>query len=140
MRINRGVVAAVAAVGSLAATAPAFGAATWTVKDSQTQSGHTITQEATARIVRTDADSYTIAVDCQATAQQLAAATGVTGCYLIGADGRRYNGAPARGWPGNKAATANVVDVPIQNYRVCVSANALFQDNFYMATTAACSS
>ena len=71
----------------------------------------------------------------------LAAAIGLTQCYLQGLNGVRFNAADTGSSPGN--ATARVGDVanaPAQKYRVCRQAAGLWMTggNFFQ-TTLVCS-
>lgn len=137
MRIT--ILALVAATfGALTTTATA--ATTWTVTETQTQSGHTITQSTTARILSTDADSHLLAVNCEATTDKLAAAFGFRGCFVRGIDGQRFDVGNSNTIPGFKAATGGVVDVPKQDYKVCARSSALFHaSSYFMLTNVSCS-
>ena len=138
---TRALVWALAGLSALA-MAPSASAAvvpTFSVNSTQTQNGHSITLTANGRILRSDADSHLIAVDCSATAGQPAAAIGTPQCYLLGADGRRWNVTNVGGQPGMKSVTVGVLDVPRQTYRVCLNGHALFQDGSFMAAALRCS-
>jgi hypothetical protein len=141
MRKTKALAWALASVAALAMTPSASAAIVqqFSVNDTQTQNGHSITLTANGRILASDANSHTIQVDCSATAGQPAAAIGTPQCYLLGADGRRWSVTNVGGQPGMKSVTAGVLDVPRQTYRVCLNGHALFQDGEFMAAQLRCS-
>ena len=132
--------AAAAALAIAPATAPAQGLVPeFAVNDTQTQGGHSISLTGVGRILSSDADSHTIQLDCSATAGEPAAAVGTPDCYLIGADGRRFDAPVNKSVPGMKSAAGGVLDLPRQRYRVCLNGRALFQDTTLMTAQLRCS-
>lgn len=139
---TRGIIAALAATAAVAATTGTALAAddAWTATDEQTQSGHTATQSANGRILTSDADSYTILVDCKVMSTDVPPmiSAGFDACYLLGADGNRFPTQHHDAVPGAFGMIAEVMDVPKQRYRTCVQAHVFFQDNFNMVFTPIC--
>jgi len=87
MRSKR-ILAATAAALATAAAGTAYAADdAWHVTDTQTQSGHSITQSANGRILGVTNGGLHVLVDCKATTSPNAAATGIKQCYLLGANG-----------------------------------------------------
>ena len=78
-----------------------------------------------------------ISLECTATATPNALATGIVDCFLLGADGRSYHASGHGALTGPADAQADAeLHVPVQQYRVCVIANAFYQDNFYLKNQA----
>src|SRR5215208_34849 len=113
-----------AASAALLAAQPALAAVdtTWSVSETASDSdGNELTETANGQVLTSDASTMTIALNCTARALPRGAGTGITLCYLEGADGTRYSVADNTGMPG-PADTDNgvIVDAPRQPYKVCV--------------------
>jgi hypothetical protein len=78
-----------------------------------------------------------ISLECTATATPNALATGIIDCYLLSPTGQKYSavGHGALTGPADAQASA-VLTVPTALYRVCVVANAFYQDNVYIKNPA----
>jgi O-acetyl-ADP-ribose deacetylase (regulator of RNase III) len=156
MRIRTIAVAAVAAgTAALSIAAPAsamtrtveladigatFGGTSITTPDSTggTKAIQSLTQTATGQNVGGTLSTTTIAVECAAVAAP-AVGTGVTSCYLKGANGSVYHVPRTGAKPGEADAAASaVLTVPLQDYSACVSSQALMQDNTYLTAPTQC--
>ncbi len=126
-------ITALAAVAALAfAAAPASG---------QELIQHTLDTSADGWQVNVGA-SASIAVACTAVAKPNALGTGITACYLRGANGARYDvsGTSSDANTGPADATAGAtLSVPAQEYEVCVKAHAYYQDMTYIQSDLSCS-
>ena len=107
---------------------------TFSVRGTQTASGHTLVQTATGHIVRAEPTRKLIAVTCTATALPDGIATGVAECYLLGLDGRRFHAGDNRSNPGPIDVASAALTVPRQPYRLCVRSNAQFAGGSYQLT------
>ncbi len=123
-----------AAITSIALTAalaqPAAAADDFSVSGAQTRDGYTINQSAEGHVVRRADGIATIWFRCGATALK-ASGTGVKQCYLEGANGLIHRAADDEALPGPTDAYVEVVDLPDQNYRICVQGSAQFLEGGY---------
>jgi hypothetical protein len=102
----------------------------------------TISQTATGQILGSpNLTSMNVSIECAAVATPNPLAVGVAECYLLAPNGTRYN-IPLHGAvPGAADATASaVLNIPVQNYRICMRANAFYQDNQFLPAPTICSS
>ena len=101
--------------------------------------GRQLTQSATGRILTGNATTLSASVDCEASTLSPAAAIGLPQCFLIGADGTRYDAGDSGAIPGLGNAQWGVFhEIPRQRYWVCVKANVFWQDSTYFAGTRTC--
>ncbi len=128
MRIRKTIITATAlATAAVGMGQPAGAAAQeYRVEASHTSSGGTLTQSATARVLKTEGTKVTLQLDCLARTLPPAAGTGLPQCYFIGTSGTRRDALQIGALPGPVAHRSAIFDVPKQHYRVCVQANALF--------------
>jgi hypothetical protein len=79
-----------------------------------------------------------ISLECTATATPNALATGIIDCYLLDpATGRTYHASGHGALTGPADAQADAeLHVPVASYKVCVIANAFYQDNVYIKNPA----
>ena len=156
MRIrNLAVTAAITAVGVLgsAGTASAatttmpmpnlgslFGVTSVTTPDSGGAAavGRSLTQVATGQNVGGSLSTTNVTVECAAAAT-VAVATDIQACYLLGANGVRYNVTDTGAKPGvADASVGGVLSVPLQSYKACIDSQALYQDGTYLDAPARC--
>jgi hypothetical protein len=117
-----------------------FGVSSITTPDggSATSVGRTLTQVATGQNVGGTLSSTNIALECAAVATP-AVATSIQACYLLGANGVKYNVARSGAKPGpGDAAAGAVLSVPLQSYRACIDSQALYQDGTYLDAPVVC--
>jgi hypothetical protein len=98
----------------------------------------TLTQTATGQNVGGTLSQTNILVECAA-ASTPGVATGITSCYLEGENGAIYQVPRTGAKPGAADAAASaVVLVPLQDYKACISSQALMQDNTYLTAPVRC--
>lgn len=121
---------ALAATAALAALPGTALGQTYSVQKTVTANGNTLNEGANARVLRGDATTIDVSLDCFANTSPPAAAIGLQACHIIGADGVAYYEAHRLfAIPGSFNATAEVFrTIPRQRYRVCVDSNAMFRD------------
>jgi len=129
---------------ALAATSTAMAAPVerYSFSNTQTPNGHTIHQGGNWEVVDAGGDGVTVNFRCSANAGDgEAIATGLLECYLLGADGSRFEAGHNGAVPGAHAVEgAVVIDAPRQSYRICVQANAFYASGASGAqTTLVCS-
>lgn len=144
--VGAGVLGAAGTASAATATYPMpnvgalFGVTSVTTPDNPrpAETGRSLTQVATGQNVGGTLSSTNILVECAAVAVP-AVATNIQACYLLGADGLRYHVSTSGAKPGpGDAAAGGVVSVPLQSYKACIDAQALYQDGTYLDAPLRC--
>ena len=107
----------------------------------QTPGGHTMHQGGSWAVVDTGTDgTVSVSFRCSVNGGD-SIATGLLQCYLLGANGSRYEAGHKGSMSGSQALeTGSAHGVPRQRYRLCVQGNAFYNSEpTYAEMTLACS-
>ena len=140
MRLRNLLIASAVVVLGAASTASAAPFERYSFSNTQTPGGHTIHQGGNWEIVDAGGDGVTVNFRCSANGGD-SIATGLLQCYLLGADGSRFQAGHNGAYPISHAVEGGaVIGAPRQHYRICVQANAFYNPGgIYAETTAVCS-
>src|SRR5688500_668681 len=142
MRFYKAAIAAIAVNGALAQ--PASALEEYRFENTQSDGEHTIAQQAFFQMHPAGDGTATVAFECYAKVEPLAAAIGFKSCYI---EGRRTleqfhastNTTDATYGPA-KATGQVVVNATYQRYRICIRTSAFFiQESEHFETALACS-
>jgi hypothetical protein len=108
----------------------------------QTATARTINQTGKGQILPSETlGRMNVSLECTAVATPNPLATGIEQCFLLGANGARYNAVNDGALPGAADASVHAqLSVPTQSYRVCVQSQAFFQNNVLLKAPVVCTS
>jgi len=101
-----------------------------------------LNQSATGQVISRDEDSQQIRIQCVGNSFPNGIATGVRECYAerLGGDFAQFHAIDPDATPGPLDATvSSTIEVPVDDYKVCVLSRTMFFDTTFLETPKVCS-